>query len=84
MRSSLAALLGIGLTFGAFATPVPALEAEQFRAKMLETFSLYETAGGPGMPAPLGYEAMEVEEQGEGFRVTLSAGSGRGGAARHR
>ncbi len=72
MRSSLAALLGIGLTFGAFATPVPALEAEQFRAKMLETFSLYEAAGGPGMPAPLGYEAMEVEEQGEGFRVTLS------------
>ncbi len=72
MRGSIAALLGIGLAFGAFATPALALDAEQLRAEILDTFSLFQAAAGPGTPAPMGYDAIEVEDQDDGFRVTLS------------
>jgi len=73
MRSRLAALLGAGLVLGgALAPPASALEAEQLRAEILETFSLFEAAAGSEAPLPYGYEAIEVEDQGDGFRVTLS------------
>ena len=77
MRSSLAGLLGVGLVFGsAFATPAPALEAEQLRGKIEEVFALAEAVSGPGTAAPYGYDAIEVVPRGEGvgggFRVTLS------------
>ena len=70
MRSSLAGLLAVGLVFGAFVTPAPALEAEQLRGKIEEVFALAGAAGDAG--ASYAYDAIEVEPRGEGFRVTLS------------
>ncbi|MDJ0947120.1 MAG: hypothetical protein QNJ30_27015 [Kiloniellales bacterium] len=73
MRSSLAALFGAGLLVGgALAPPAWALEAEQLRAEIQETFSLYEAAGPVGAPLPYAYDTIEVEDQGDGFRVSLT------------
>ncbi len=73
MRSSLAGLLAVGLILGgALATPAPALEAEQLRAKLEDTFKLIEAARGPEAPPPLAHDGIAVEDQGEGFKVTLT------------
>ena len=73
MRSSPAGLVAVVLVLGAaFAAPARALEAEQLRSKIEEVFALTEVSGGPGAPPPYGYDSIEVEPRGEGFRVTVA------------